>query len=95
MTNNPKDVKNDPKRVTEDAVSIVWLARRLFWFEHQHERAIILLRCFQGLTDGQIRQILNGNATMKNSRDMTCAHYIQREEKGFRVELAKHLLVQK
>lgn len=102
MTNNQNDVKNDPKRATDgdpllvDAPSIVWFARQLFWFEEgNQEKAVKLLRCFDGLTDNQIREILRGNATMKNSRDHAYAHYVQREEKGFKAELAKHLVVQR
>ena len=61
------------------------LIRDIFWFEQRFDWALDALKCFEGISDEQIDDILRGDASLKQKGDVL--ELVYEEDKEFKEEL--------
>jgi len=65
------------------------LIRDAFWFEQRFDWALDALKCFEGISDEQIDDILRGDASLKRNGDVL--ELIYEEDKEFKEELKEEI----
>lgn len=68
------------------------LVRNAFWYELRFDWAMRTFECFEGLSHGQIIEILMGNATLKPIEDGTRVELVKGVDMVFQNKLAKHVI---
>jgi len=65
------------------------LIRDAFWLEHRFDWALDALKCFEGISDEQIDDILRGDAEIRQEGDVV--QLIYEEDKEFKEELKNEI----
>jgi len=71
-----------------DPEGVVELARVRYWFEDAKQSGVNILRCFMGIEPYQITKILEGDATMIETRNGV--YYQEQSNEDFKQELKTH-----
>jgi hypothetical protein len=74
-----------------DSALVVEMTRQAYWMENRQDWALETLRCYEGISEQQIMNILIGVAVMENHPDGKRAVYVEHTDLEWQEKLAKHL----